>query len=147
MSRRVERVGNQIRSIVAGAIQSRLSDPRIEPMTSITRVEVSADFSVARVYVSVMASESRQKLCLQALQSSAGRLRGIVAREVTLRQIPRLDFYLDGSLQRSFETVQAIDEAMAELGERPPWEMDEDSDSPEAADENEAGLPDRREDG
>lgn len=124
MSRRVERVGNLIRTVLAEALQQRLSDPRLEPLTSITHVDVAADFSIAHVYVSVMAEESRQKLTLQALRSASGRLRSIVAQQVVVRQVPRLEFHLDHSVQESFRTVQAIDQAMAELGERPPWERE-----------------------
>ena len=133
MSRRTARVGSLIRSIVSEAIQSRLSDPRIESLTSITRVDVSADLSVARVHVSVMASDAKQKLCLQALQHAAGRLRALVARQVEMRQIPHLDFCLDDSVQRAFETVQAIDTAIAELGEPPPWEADREPAAGESA--------------
>ena len=39
-----------------------------------------------------------------------------------MRQVPRLEFVLDDSLKQAFETVQAIDSAMAELGQKPPWE-------------------------
>jgi ribosome-binding factor A len=123
VSRRTERIGNVIRGIVARAIQARLSDPRIEPLTSVTRVEVSEDLAVARVYVSIMAPEPRQRLCLAALQHAAGRLRGLVGQQVALRLVPRLSFQLDPSIQGAFRTVQAIDQAMAELGQRPPWEL------------------------
>ena len=117
MSRRTERVASLIRTIVAEAIQSRLSDPRIEPLTSITRVEVSADLSVAHVYVSVMAEAVRRELSVRALRHASGRLRSLVAREVSLRQVPELDFRLDESVQQSFRTVQQIDGLMEELGE------------------------------
>ena len=119
MSRRTERVASLIRTVLADAIQSRLSDPRIEPLTSITRVEVSADFAVARVYVSVMAEGERRKLSVAALRHAAGRLRSMVAHEVALRQVPQLDFQLDESVRRSFETVQQLDRMMEELGEQP----------------------------
>jgi len=118
VSRRTERVASLIRAILAEAIRNRLSDPRIEPLTSITRVEVSADLSLAHVYVSVMAEEARRKLSVEALRHAAGRLRSMVAQEVTLRQTPQLDFRLDESVQRSFETVQRLDRMMEELGER-----------------------------
>jgi ribosome-binding factor A len=118
VSRRTERVASLIRSVVADAIHNRLSDPRIESLTSITRVEVSADLSVAHVYVSVMAEEPRQKLSVQALRHASGRLRSLVAEQVVLRQAPALDFRLDGSVQGSFQTVQQIDRIMEELDSR-----------------------------
>ncbi len=122
MSRRTERIGNLIRGIVSEAIQQRLSDPRIAPVTSITYVDVSADLSLARIHVSVLATPPRRELCITALQHAAGRLRGAVAEQVRMRQVPRLEFVLDDSLQRAFETVQVIDNAMVELGEPAPWE-------------------------
>ena len=122
MSRRTERIGSVIRNIVSEAIQTRLADPRLEPLTSITRVDVSADLSLARVYVSVMAKPAGQKLAVAALANAAGRLRGAVADQVRMRQVPRPEFVLDDSLKQAFETVQAIDSAMAELGQKPPWE-------------------------
>ena len=119
MSRRMERIGSLIRSVLARAIQERLSDPRIEPMTSITRVDVASDLSVARVYVSVMAKPPRQKLTLEALQNAGGRLRAEIADQVVLRHVPALQFKLDHSLQQSFETVRQIEAAMAEYEDQP----------------------------
>ena len=118
VSRRTERVASLVRAILAQAIQNRLSDSRIEPLTSITRVEISADLSVAHVYVSVMAEQKRRELTLRALRHAAGRLRSLVAHEITLRQTPQIEFRLDESVQQSFRTVQQIDGLMEELGER-----------------------------
>lgn len=139
MSRRTERVANLVRAILAEAIQNRLNDPRIEPLTSITRVEVSADLSVAHVYVSVMAEEKRRQLSLRALRHAAGRLRTLVAHEVTLRQTPQLDFRLDESVQQSFQTVQQIDQLMEELGQRVP------EDAGSRAEDSEVDEPEGRE--
>lgn len=118
VSRRMERVASLIRTVLAEAIRERLSDPRIEPLTSITRVEVSADLAAARVFVSVMAPEARQKLSVDALQHAAGRLRSAVAEQVTLRLTPRLTFQLDDSVQRSLRTVDQLDRIRAELDAR-----------------------------
>lgn len=122
MSRRTERIGALIRSLLAEAIQHRLNDPRIPPITSITRVEVSEDLAIARVHVSVLAAEAQRRLCVDALGSAAGHLRRMIGRQLTLRKVPLLEFRLDESLRRSFETVQTIDRVMRELGEVPEWE-------------------------
>lgn len=124
-TRRTERVGSLIRNVVAEAILNKLSDPRIETITSITRVEVSEDLAVARVHVSVLAPPARQRLCVEALQSAAGLLRRRLAPELRMRKIPHLEFRLDESLQLGFQTVETIDQAMRELGEPPEWERDE----------------------
>ena len=125
MSRRSERLGNLIRTILAEAIRDHLSDPRIPLVTSITRVEVSEDLEVARVHVSVMADEPKRKLCLTTLQNAAGRLRRLLAPELRLRRLPSLVFRLDDSVRHGIETLAVIDHAMRELGEVPVWEREE----------------------
>ena len=146
MSRRTERVGNLIRHLVADTIQNRLSDPRIPTITSVTRVDVSDDFSVAHVYVSVMATESQRKLCLTALRKASGLFRRILAPQLSLRKIPALDFRLDDSVRQGFETVEVIDRAMRELGEVPQWERDEDEE-PESNTNQDEDQGDNRQEG
>lgn len=113
-ARRVQRVAHVIRAIVAEAIQTRLSDPRVEPLTSITRVDVSPDLSVAHVHVSVMASPARQRLTVAALEHAAGRMRSLVGEQISLRQAPLIRFHLDTALQKGLATIAILDGLMAE---------------------------------
>lgn len=153
MTRRTDRIGSLIRSLIAEAIQMRLSDPRIAPITSITRVEVSADLSLARIFVSVLAPVPQRRLCVEALQSAAGHLRRLIGPELSVRKTPMLHFELDESVQRSIETVETIDRVMRELGEVPVWErevpdaevLDEVPDDEDAARESRARPPRPRE--
>ena len=134
MSRRTERIGSVIRNIVSEAIQTRLADPRLEPLTSITHVDVSA-ISAAHQrqrHGQPRRPETRRRRAVQR----RGGLRAAVADQVHMRQVPRLEFVLDDSLKQAFETVQAIDQAMAELGQKQPWEDEaEDADAAEADEE------------
>lgn len=139
MSRRTERIGSLIRQIVADAIQSRLSDPRIERLTSVTRVEVTADMSLARVHVSVLAPPARRKLTLTALHSAARRMRAVVAEQLSTRTTPEIAFCLDESIQHGIETQRAIDEALAASGLRSTWDADASNDD---EDEGTAPRPD-----
>jgi len=111
---RPQRVANVVRAVVGHAIASKLSDPRIEPLTSVTRVEVSRDLEHAKVYVSVMGSISVQKRTMRGLASATGYLQTLVARELPIRQCPRLTFHLDDSIKRGAETIRLINETMAE---------------------------------
>lgn len=108
-----------IRDVVADAIQNRLNDPRVQPLTSVTRVDVSSDLSVAHVWLSIMTQEPQRKLGFAAIRSARGRIRSLVADALTLRSVPELTFHLDDTLQKAFRTVELIDRAMADLGERP----------------------------
>lgn len=113
-SYRPERVGNVIRTVVSDAITNRLNDPRIEPLSSVTRVEVTSDLEYAKVWVSVMGSESTQRRTIAGLRSAAGYMQKMVAGELSIRIVPRLSFHLDQSIKRGEETLRLIERVMAE---------------------------------
>lgn len=137
MNRRVERLSSLIKRILAEEITYRMADPRIEPMTSITRVKVSPDISSATVYISVLAEAARQRSCLRALEGARGKLRNLLAKEMQIRHVPELRFELDDSIQRGNETLTIIDDVMREMepaDEDTPTEVesnqDDNSDTP-----------------
>lgn len=115
---RAKRLASAIRSIVVEALERRLSDPRIERFTSVTRVEVSRDLEHARVYVSVMGDEAAQRRTLAGLRSATRLVRTMVGRQVRLRRCPEIRFELDQSIKRGMETLRLIEEAMREIRER-----------------------------
>ena len=84
-SRRTARVASVVREVVSNAILFELRDPRIANVT-VTRTEVSGDLQHAKVYVSIMADEKAQTLCMHGLNSSRGYLQSKLAERVTLVQ-------------------------------------------------------------
>jgi len=114
---RPERVANVVRAVVGDAITNKLSDPRIEPITSVTRVEVSMDLEHARVFISVMGPPASQRRTMKGLASALGYIQTLVARQLPIRQCPQLTFHLDESIKRAAETIQLINETMAEYGD------------------------------
>jgi len=114
---RPERVAHIVRAVVSEAISHKLNDPRIEPMSSVTRVEVSRDLEHAKVFVSVMGDASVRRRTMAGLNSAAGLMQRLVARQLPIRHCPQLRFQLDESIQRAMETIQLIDETMAEYSE------------------------------
>ncbi|UCD28444.1 MAG: 30S ribosome-binding factor RbfA [Planctomycetota bacterium] len=117
-SHRPERVGNVIRAVVSDAITNKLSDPRIEPMSSVTRVEVSGDLEYAKVWVSVMGESTVQRRTIDGLRSARGYVQGLLAKKLPIRHCPRISFHLDESIKKATETIRLIDEAMSELEAR-----------------------------
>ncbi len=77
---RREKVASVIRHIVGEAVVHRLHDPRLTSLTSVTRVEVTADLQIARVYLSVHGGDGAERLTLQAVRHAGGYLQRIVAR-------------------------------------------------------------------
>jgi ribosome-binding factor A len=116
---RPQRVANVIREVVSEAIAGKLSDPRIGSLVSVTRVEVTADLEHAKVFFSVMGPPAAERRTMQGLQSAVGVVQRMVARELSIRQCPKLSFHLDETIKRTAETLRIINETMAEYEERP----------------------------
>lgn len=93
------------------AILADLRDPRIENVT-VTYVEVSPDMRQARVHVSIMGDEAKQRRCLYALQHSAGYLQSKIAERIDTRYTPRLRFELDMGVKKSLAISQMLDELL-----------------------------------
>jgi ribosome-binding factor A len=107
---RTERVGNLIREKISSLIiEAKVKDPRVNPFLSISRVEVSRDFSWADVYVSTFKANANLSKGVEGLQSAAGFIQSCLAREMRIRQTPRLRFHEDHSIQEGFDMVKKID--------------------------------------
>ena len=107
---RIQKVSSEVRSIVSDAIKNHLQDPRISPLTSVTRVEVSGDLALAHVHISVFGSPGDQKKTMRALDSASGYIQQLLAKSLTIRQCPHLIFHHDESLRKGDEVLRMIDE-------------------------------------
>lgn len=128
---RKEKMGSSIRDIVSETITQRLQDPRISPMTTVTRVELSNDLLAASVYVSVMGSEADERKTFAGIQRAAGYIQRTVAHELRVRHCPRLDFMIDESAKIARETMTILDQnlrenpSLAETDEQPTSDQDD----------------------
>jgi len=93
------------------AILTELRDPRIQDVT-VTYVEVSPDMRQAKVHVSVMGDDAKQRLSLHGLQSSAGFLQSKIAERIDTRYTPRLRFELDMGVKKSLAISQMLSELL-----------------------------------
>lgn len=137
-SRRVLKAAQAIREVVSMAIIRDLKDPRISDVT-VTFVEVSRDMRQAKVNVSVMGDEKKQRLCLNGLQSSAGYLQQKVGKRIDTRYTPRIEFVLDKGVKHSMLVTKILDEVLPQSPpETGPTESDSTEESPGAAESDSA---------
>src|SRR3989337_2778917 len=101
--RRQQQVGDLLRDHISEIIQREMRDPRLG-FVSITRVEVSADVRMAKVFASVYGDEDEQKDALVALTRAAGFIRRHLGERLEMRFVPEISFRLDRSMQHA-ETV------------------------------------------
>ena len=120
MSRRTERVAEFIRQEVAELI-GKMGDPRVGFVT-VTRVEVAPDFSIAKVFVSVMDTETKEALTLEALKGARRRLQMELSERLKLRRCPALVFAVDRGVKHSVRINALLHELARERGETGPAE-------------------------
>jgi len=76
---------------------------------SVTKVYVTTDLSIAKVYLSIFPNEKRQ-LIFEAIKSNTSQIKHQIAllTRHQLRKMPNLTFYLDDSL----DYIESIDAAL-----------------------------------
>jgi ribosome-binding factor A len=118
MSRRQHRVEELLRREIAQMLlRGELRDPRLQPASAvgITGVDVSADLSVATVYVDVLSEAVKLEPVLAALRAAGGLIRHKLSERVQIRRSPELRFAYDQAIARGAR-VEAI---LAEIGTQP----------------------------
>ncbi|TDR82035.1 30S ribosome-binding factor RbfA [Paludibacterium purpuratum] len=105
---RADRVADQIQRELAELLQKGLKDPRAGWIT-LTSVEVTRDYSLAKVYYTVMDAKTRE-VTAEALQHAAGYLRGELGRRLSIFTTPQLQFVYDESIERGVRMSRLIDE-------------------------------------
>lgn len=109
--RRPDRVAEAIREEVATFLAEGVKDPRVTGLVTVTGVDVTRDLRHAKVFVSIMGSDTERSATLEGLASVAGHLRGRIGRALRLRVAPELDFQLD----RSIASAARIESLLAQL--------------------------------
>ncbi|MEK7732288.1 MAG: 30S ribosome-binding factor RbfA [Planctomycetota bacterium] len=107
---RKERVASLVHEIVSEAILQRINDPRVSPLTTVTRVQISGDLTIATVYLSVLDDPAVERRTITALRHAGGFIQRMVAKGLDMRQCPELRFEVDEQLKKVKHTLQLLNE-------------------------------------
>ncbi len=110
------------------AILTELRDPRVQNVT-VVGVEVAPDMRSAKVAVSIMGAENKQKLTLDALQRAAGFLQSRIADRIDTRYTPKLTFVMDKGVKHSLEVLRILNEVLPPDAKSATQDDDDDSGS------------------
>jgi ribosome-binding factor A len=94
---RPDRVADQIRGEIGQLLSREVHDPGIGFVT-VTRVQVSPDLQLARVYYTVLGDQKAQKDSARALGRAAPFLRRQIGARLRLKRVPELTFLVDESI-------------------------------------------------
>lgn len=107
---RITRINDEIMKELSQIMRAELKDPRIGVMTSVLRVDTTADLKYCKVFVSVLGNEEEKKSVMEGLKNAHGFIRHLLAERVNLRNTPELLFKLDESVEYGVRMTKLIDE-------------------------------------
>ena len=106
---RIDRISEEVRRELDAIIREEINDPRVDGTWSITRAEVTGDLRYAKVYVSVLEEEKRDKL-MEALKNAKGYLRRALGRRMIIRSAPELIFVSDQNIEYGVHIAKVLAE-------------------------------------
>lgn len=93
------RINEEVKKAISSTIQNDIRDPRFTAMVSVTKVDVTKDLRYAKVYITILGDESKQKETMSILKNSSSFIRRQLGQSVKLRYTPEIIFELDTSIQ------------------------------------------------
>jgi len=128
VSIRTQRVARLFLREIAGILRSEFAD-QLHPMVTVTDCRVTADLSIAYVYVSVMGDSSAQKnAVVSKLKDLTPRIRkslgGAIRHQV--KSIPELRFFLDETLEHASRMDELFGRIREERSGRDPESVETD---------------------
>lgn len=113
---RSRRVAEQVLQELADILMREMKDPRVVGV-SFTAVDVTSDLEHAKVWFTTFNPD--HQAALKGLASAAGFLRSELAKRMSIRTVPKLNFHHDESVERGAYLSHLIDQAVAEDRLRP----------------------------
>jgi ribosome-binding factor A len=116
---RPERVGEQIRQELSMLLLREVHDPGIGLVT-LTRVKVSPDLQVARVFYTVLGDDKARRETQKALERATPFLRRQIGSRIRLRRVPELIFEFDKSVENQDRIEKILLDLQQERAARGP---------------------------
>jgi len=100
-SNRQKKIGGILQEDLADILQRASKDSGLKGVIiSVSKVSVTVDLSIARVYISVFPNKEAQPI-LEGVRSNASAIRHELAKRTRhqLRRMPQIEFFVDDSLE------------------------------------------------
>jgi ribosome-binding factor A len=115
---RPDRVGDQIRQELSDILsRGEVHDPGIGFIT-LTRVQVTPDLQLARVYYTSLGDTTARKETARALTRATGFFRRQIGSRLQLRRVPEIEFRFDESIAHQDRIEQILRDIHEEDAQR-----------------------------
>ena len=108
---RPQRVGDAIRAELASLLQRQVRDPVVQQV-AITRVRMTRDLELARVYYTLLPGGGDLRGAARGLQRARPFLKRQLGR-IGLRRVPELTFLHDDAVEEQHRVARLLDEIAA----------------------------------
>lgn len=109
MSRRLERLNEQMRRDISEILRNEVKDPRVGLIT-VTEARVSSDLSYARMYVRAL--DGNEEGMLEGLKAATPYIRRELGKRLSIRHIPELRFEPDRALEHALHIEKLLSEVL-----------------------------------
>jgi ribosome-binding factor A len=129
LGHRPDRVGEEIRHELSDLLsRGEVHDPGIGFIT-LTRVKVSPDLQLARVFYTTMGDEAAKRQTANALERATPFFRRHIGSRLRLRRVPELEFRFDQSIANQDRIEQILRDLHEEEAQRAGARDDDDNES------------------
>lgn len=108
-NKRLNRISGEVKRVVSEVINTGLKDPRVNSMTTVTKVEVTRDLRFAKIYISVFGDDAQKQDTIEGLESAKGFIRTEIGNRIDLRYAPEPMFILDESIEQGIYMAKLIE--------------------------------------
>lgn len=133
---RTDRLNSLLKEVISDIIRRDVRNPHVNELVTVTRVEITKDLHYAKVYISVIGTDTDKAMTIQALQSAAGFIAVNSSKQVVMRYFPSLTFKLDDSVDRHMRVEDLLKKINDEKTTRQDGRADETPDSDAVADDH-----------
>lgn len=110
---RAERISQRVLEEVTLILSREIRDPQIAAV-NVTRVEVSGDLRVAKIFISAPPDADEAETVLDGLERAARYFRRRLAENMDLRLAPEVRFVLDDSIAKGERFLQVLEQVQSE---------------------------------
>ena len=110
---RADRVSGLVQEVLSNLLKKDIHDPRLK-MATITNIKMSRDLRLARVYFSIHGGSSKAEDAAKGFESARGFIKRTLARKLSLRYMPDLNFFYDESFDYGAHIDQLLEKISTE---------------------------------
>lgn len=108
MKHRIERVCEVLKRELGQVMLRELTFP--VPLVTVSAVDITPDLKQAHVFISALGTDGERRKVLEVLEHNRAMLQQGLAKRVTLKHTPHLNFKLDEAIERGTRVLSILDE-------------------------------------